>query len=260
MGNEATRYIRAETRETESGEVVTLTIDRAEKLNAMNSDLCAELIDRLTALRGRTELRAVVLTGAGEKAFIGGADIRELATLNRERARAFITKIHTVCEGIRNIPVPVIARINGYCYGAGLEVAASCDLRAATDTSVFGMPEVKVGIPSVVEAALLPRLIGWGKTQELLYTGDDMSAEEAYRCGLIQKLVPAEGLDEAVETWLCSLLEAAPLAVRLQKQLMREWESLPVDQAIQRGIDSFESAYETDEPGRYLDRFLNRKR
>ncbi|MCH7958501.1 MAG: enoyl-CoA hydratase/isomerase family protein [Candidatus Hydrogenedentes bacterium] len=260
MSNESTTYIRVETRESESGEIVTITIDRASKLNAMNSDLCAELIDRLDALRGRTEVRAVVLTGAGEKAFIGGADLRELATLNPERARTFITKIHSVCEGIRKVPVPVIARINGYCYGAGLEVAASCDLRVASENAIFGMPEVKVGVPSVVEAALLPRLIGWGKTQELLYTGDDMSAEEAHRCGLIQKLVPAEGLDEAVETWLSSLLEAAPLAVRLQKQLIREWESLPVDQAILRGIDSFESAYATDEPTEYLNRFLNRKR
>ena len=260
MSSKTKEYIRAETRELDLGQVVTLTIDRAQKLNAMNSDLCTELIDRLDALRDSTEVRAVVLTGAGEKAFIGGADLRELATLNRERARAFITKIHSVCEGIRKVPVPVIARINGYCYGAGLEVAASCDLRVASENAIFGMPEVKVGVPSVVEAALLPRLIGWGKTQELLYTGDDMSAEEAHRCGLIQKLVPAEGLDDAVEAWLCSLLEAAPLAVRLQKQLMREWESLPMDQAILRGIDSFESAYETDEPSQYLNRFLNRKR
>lgn len=260
MGTELNTYIRAESRESEAGQVVTLTIDHARKLNTLNSELCVELTGHLSALRDRDELRAVVLTGAGEKAFIGGADIRELATLNRESARAFITKIHSVCEAIRRVPVPVIARINGYCYGAGLEVAASCDLRVATETSVFGMPEVRVGVPSVVEAALLPRLIGWGKTQELLYTADDMSAKEAHRCGLIQKCVPADRLDEAVETWLSSILKAAPKAVRLQKRLIRDWESLFVDEAIQRGIDSFESAYETDEPQEYLNRFLNRKR
>ena len=99
----------------------------------------------------------MILTGAGERAFVGGADINELAHLDRDSAREFITLVHRCCDGFRRLPVPVIARIDGYALGAGLELAAACDLRVASDRSMFGMPEVRVGIPSVVEAALLPR-------------------------------------------------------------------------------------------------------
>src|SRR6185503_218248 len=113
--------------------------------------------------------RVVVLTGAGERAFIGGADINEMAELDEESARVFISQLHEACAALRNLPVPVIARISGYCLGAGLEIAASCDLRVAADHSTFGMPEVRVGIPSVIEAALLPRLIGWGMAARLIY-------------------------------------------------------------------------------------------
>src|SRR5690606_40996864 len=117
-------------------------------------------------------------------------------------AERFITLLHHVCTAVRDCAIPVIARIRGYCLGAGLEVAASCDLRVATHDSTFGMPEVHVGIPSVIEAALLPSLIGWGRTRELLYTGTAIDAAEAERIGLVERSVPAEQLDAALEVWL----------------------------------------------------------
>src|SRR6185503_1106464 len=117
-------------------------------------------------------------------------------------------------------PVPVIGRVNGFCLGAGLEVAASCDFRAAADSAQFGMPEVVMGIPSVIEAALLPGLIGWGKTREMLLTGAMYSAAEALAMGFAQRVTPARELQEAVERWLEQICRATPEAVRSQKALM----------------------------------------
>ena len=183
-------------------------------------------IAEVEALAKRDDLRAVVLTGAGDKSFIGGADIFEMATLDAEKARAFITLVHRCCNALRELPVPVIARVNGYTLGAGLEVAAACDLRVASSNAVFGMPEVKVGIPSVVEAALLPGLIGWGRTRELLLFGENIDAATALRWGLVEQMVEPAALDAAIEARLGSLLSAGPQAIRLQKQLIRQWEDL----------------------------------
>ncbi len=237
-----------------------ITVDNQAKINILNSAMSRELRSAIATLREDPALRAIVLTGAGDRAFIGGADIAEMATLTLETAREFISVLHQVCQAIRDAPVPVIARIEGYCLGGGLEVAAACDLRVAAHGSMYGMPEVRVGIPSVIEAALLPRLIGWGKTRELLYTGAMIDAEQAVECGLINKLVAAGDLDDAVNRWLDGIVSAGPRAIRLQKELMSKWESLPLDRAIQAGIDSFASAYETDEPNDRMRQFLNRSR
>src|SRR3569832_841928 len=138
------------------GSVARVVLQNAAKLNKLNSHLMLSFVSELEALAKRDDLRAVVLPGEGDKAFVGGADIFEMATLDAEKAEGFITLVHRCCEALRDMPVPVIACINGYALGAGLEIAAACDLRIASSNAVFGMPEVKVGIPSVVEAALLP--------------------------------------------------------------------------------------------------------
>ena len=142
------------------------------------------------------------------------------------KVEAFITLVHRTCACLRELPVPVIARINGYALGAGLEVAAACDLRVASSNAVFGMPEVKVGIPSVVEAALLPGLIGWGRTRELLLFGESIDAATALAWGLVEQVVAPDALDAAVEARLATLLSAGPQAVRLQKKLIRQWEDM----------------------------------
>ena len=242
------------------GVVARVTIDNATRLNIIGRALMAELTGEVTALAAREDLRALVLTGAGDRAFIGGANIREMAVLDRAAAREFITALHRTCAALRDLPVPVIARINGYALGAGLEVAAACDLRLAAANAVFGMPEVKVGIPSVIEAALLPGLIGWGRTRELLLLGESIDAETALRWGLVQRVVRAQDLDAAVESCLAALLEAGPRAVRLQKELIRQWEELPLSGAIAAGIDSFADAYASDEPSRLMRAFLERRR
>ncbi|KAL4873548.1 ClpP/crotonase-like domain-containing protein [Aspergillus spectabilis] len=149
------------------------------------------------------DLLAVILTEYGNKSFIGGADIAEMASLDSPAAAwEFITKVHAACQSIRDFPVPMIGRINGYALGAGLEIAASCDFGVASRNAVFGMPEVNVGIPSVVEAALLPGLVGWGRTRRLLMLGDNISAVEALQWGLAEKVVEPNHLDHAVDKWV----------------------------------------------------------
>ena len=242
------------------GSVARIVVDYQARLNILNSDLIGQLTAAARSLADSECLRVAVLTGAGDRSFIGGADLNEMAALDKQSARAFISLLHEACVALRNLPVPVIARIDGYCLGAGLEIAASCDLRVASDQSTFGMPEVRVGIPSVIEAALLPRLVGWGKAGELIYTGGPISAAEALACGLVERVVPRHQLDQAVKRWTEAILDSGPRALRLQKALMREWERLPLDQGIERGIESFATAYETDEPARMMQEFLERWR
>ena len=244
----------------ENGAIAYLSIENPTKINTLNVANMTNLVETVEALGRHDDLRAVVLTGAGDKAFIGGADIREMAVLDRDHARAFITLVHRACDSLRALPVPVIARVNGYALGAGLEVAASCDLRIASSNAVFGMPEVKVGIPSVVEAALLPGLIGWGRTRELLLFGENIDAATALAWGLVEQVVAPDQLDAAVQARLAALLAAGPNAVRLQKQLIRQWEDLTLSQAVSRGIESFAEAYGTEEPARMMAAFAQRRR
>jgi enoyl-CoA hydratase len=240
--------------------VAVVTIDNAARLNTLNTAVMTELIAAAEHLGADETLRAVVLRGAGERAFIGGADIDEMAGLDSASARAFITLVHRSCDVFRRMPVPVIARIRGYVFGAGVEVAAACDMRVASTDAQFGMPEVRLGVPSVVEAALLPQLIGWGRTRQWLLTGDTINAATAHTWGLVEEIVPAEQLDAAVERLLESILVSGPRAVRLQKTLITAWEDLPLRDAMQRGIDGFAAAWEGEEPRRMMQDFLDRRR
>jgi len=234
----------------EGGFIARVTIDRAAKLNALDRALMAEIIDAMSGLAEDPALRLVVVTGAGGRAFIGGADIDELAALDADTARNFITAVHVCCDAFRHLPVPAIARIDGYALGAGLELAAACDFRVASERSTFGMPEVRIGLPSVVEAALLPGLIGPARARRLLLTGENIGATEALAWGLVDRVAPAEQLDDAVATLASAILAGGPHAIRLQKSLILDWEEMHVAAAVARGIDGFVEAFATDEPRR----------
>jgi enoyl-CoA hydratase/carnithine racemase len=237
--------------------VAWVTIENAAKLNTLDPPIMLALIDAAERLAQDATLRAVVLRGAGDRAFIGGADIGAMAGLNTATAREFITLVHRSCDVFRRMPVPVIACIQGWTLGAGLEVAAACDMRIASSDARFGMPEVRVGVPSVVEAALLPGLIGWGRTRRLLLTGETIDSAMALSWGLVEEVVPVKGLNAAVERALGNILASGPRAIRLQKALISDWETLSVGAAIQRGIDCFTTAWETDEPRGLMQRFLD---
>lgn len=144
--------------------------------------------------------------------------------------------------------------------GAGLEIAAACDLRVASDSAQFGMPEVKLGIPSVIEAALLPGLIGWGRSRRLLLLGETITANQAESWGLVERVAAAEALDDAIQEWLELILQTSREALRLQKTLIRQWEDLPLSAAIQAGVDSFETAYGSEEPRVRMSAFLARRK
>ncbi|MFL2646531.1 MAG: enoyl-CoA hydratase [Dehalococcoidia bacterium] len=245
---------------SESGEIVTITYDRQEKLNALNSAGIQKLTNAFVSIADDSNVRVVIFTGSGSKSFIGGADINELSNLNENTARNFITSLHELFVLIRHCPVPVIARINGYCLGAGMELAAACDLRIASNNAIFGMPEVKVGIPSVIEAALLPRLVGWGRSNYLVLTGENINATTAYDWGFLESVTEQDQLDIETDRFVDAIVKSAPLAVREQKRLVRQWEVLPVNAAIEAGIDSLANAYRTNEPRYSMQPFLDRKK
>jgi enoyl-CoA hydratase/carnithine racemase len=242
-----------------SGRTARVVINNERRLNCLSTALIVELTAVISQLAQDRELRAVVLTGAGDKAFIGGADLNELATLNPDSARLFITRLHQACQAIRECPVPVLASINGYCLGAGLEVAACCDWRAAADSARFGMPEVQMGLPSVIEAALLPGLIGWGRTRELLLTGTLYSAAEAANMGLVERVAPAATLEAVIAGWLEAICRATPAAIRAQKSLLNRWQRVSIEEGIFAGIDALADAYKTGEPQAAIGAFLSSK-
>lgn len=244
-----------------AGTVANVVFDNSRKLNSLNPPALLDLTEAFLGLAREDDLRVVVLSGAGGKAFIGGADINHMAGMkSSEDGRAFITMVHKLCQAIRDCPVPVICRMEGFTLGAGLEVAAACDMRIAADNAFFGMPEVKVGVPSVVEAALLPRLIGWGRTSWLLLTAENIDAATADRWGMIEQVVPVTRLDAAIERCVASIVEGTPKAVRAQKRLMRRWERLPLDEAVQAGIDAFAQSVAEGEHIERMGAFVNRRR
>ena len=220
------------------GGVARIFLNRPQKVNALDS----ATLDALVAAFARVDdtIRVVVLGGHGN-AFCGGADVNELRSLNPESAREFIGRVHRACDAVRKLPVPVLARLHGAVIGAGLELAAACDLRVAARGTRFAMPEVRLGIPSVVEAALLPRLMGSGRAAWLVLTGEPIDAERAYEWGLVEAL--AEDLDRAVSQVVDSLLAGDPAALRTQKELLQIWEEQPLAASVAASIERFAHAY-----------------
>ncbi|QDM17532.1 enoyl-CoA hydratase [Tardiphaga sp. vice352] len=240
--------------------VVRLTICNAGPLNILNSAAIRDVREGLKALATERAIRALIVAGESEKSMIGGADIKEMATLDQASAEIFITGLRDLCEAARAFPAPVIARIPGWCLGGGLEFAAACDFRIAAHDAKFAMPEVKVGIPSVIHAALLPRLIGWGRARWLIMTAATIDAPTALGWGLVDVVATEGGLDAAVESTVAAILECAPEAMRSQKALMKQWEELPLKESVNLSVGVFGQAYLTGEPQRLMQGFIDRKR
>ncbi|SMR52382.1 unnamed protein product [Zymoseptoria tritici ST99CH_1E4] len=259
------------TEPTPNNHIATITLSNPLKLNILTTPLLHALTSTLHSLSSHPTLRCLILTSSPTPqskppSFIGGADISEMHALTTPAsAQTFIRNIHDTCAAIRTFPVPVIARIHGLCLGAGLELAASCDLRIASEISTFGMPEVAVGIPSVVEAALLPGLIGTGRTRRLVYLAERIDAEEAERWGLVERVVDGGEveLDAAVKEWTDRLGQMGPAAIRAQKKLCRGWEQAGgVEEAVEMGVEAYGRMWEDggSEPREFMGRFVNRKR
>ena len=245
---------------TEAGDgTVRLTLANAGKANILSTPVVDGLIAGLAQLALRDDIRLLVLTAGGERAFIAGADLAEMAELDPASARAFIGRLRDLCEAVRSFPVPVVARIAGWCLGGGLELAMACDLRIAARHAKFAMPEVKVGIPSVIHAALLPRLIGAGRARWMILSGETIDAETALHWGLVDHVAEMAQLDDAVATMIAPILACAPEAIRAQKVLFRQWEELPFSEAVAASIEVFGQAFASDKPRRRMRAFLDRK-
>src|SRR3954469_1267170 len=220
------------------GGVARIFLNRPQKVNALDS----ATLDALAAALQKVDegIRVVVLGGHG-KAFCAGADVNELRSLDPQTAREFIGRVHRACDAVRKLPMPVVARLHGAVVGAGLELAAACDLRVAATGTRFAMPEVRLGIPSVVEAALLPRLMGSGRAAWLVLTGEPIDAERAREWGLVESV--ADDVDRALSQVVDSLLAGDPAALRTQKALLQMWEEQPLAASVAASIERFGQAY-----------------
>lgn len=242
------------------GGLLTIELINSKPLNIVGTGAIEELT-RAFGIAGQDDgVRVVVLRGTGEKAFIGGADINEMVALDRSSAEVFIRRLAGLCEAIRECPVPVIARLAGWCLGGGLEVAMSCDLRIAEASAKFGMPEVAVGIPSVIHSALMPALIGASHAAWLLLTGETIDADTAASWGLVHEVVAAQQLDNRIAELATKLSGFGPQAIRQQKRLLNNWFDMTVRGAIEDSIEQFGLAFLTGEPQHHMQAFLARKK
>lgn len=197
------------------GGLAVVTVNRPDKLNALNGETMRELDEAFTTLRDDAEVLAVILTGAGEKAFVAGADIGELAERTPVDGKEFALRGQAVFDLIENLGKPVLAAVNGFALGGGLELAMACTLRVASATAQMGQPEVLLGIiPGYAGTQRLPRLVGKGRALELILSGDRIGAEEAWRIGLVNKVVPATDLLADTEKLARTIMARGPLAVR----------------------------------------------
>ena len=240
-----------------TGAAVWCTLDRPP-LNLFEPTLIRAVRDTFTELAADRATRVAVIVGNG-RAFTAGMDVRVLRELDTARARELITTLHDAIAAVHRAPFPVIAAVNGPCLGAGFELALACDLRVSAASSTFGLPEVRVGVPSVIQAALLAPMIGPGRAAEMLLTGAAVGAARALEWGLVNQVVPDDRLRAAVDELVAQILTAGPEAIRLQKELIVRWRETDLTTAVRYGINAFATAYATDEPREGMNAYLDKR-
>jgi enoyl-CoA hydratase len=228
--------------------IATITVNRPDKLNALNAAVITELGDAVSRLETDASVRAVIVTGSGLKAFVAGADIGELAQCDLQTAELLSRKGSETFRRIERLPKPVAAAVNGFALGGGCELAMACHLRVAAESARFGQPEVKLGtIPGYGGSVRLPRLVGRGRAAELLLTGGMVDAQEALRIGLVNRVVPADRLIAETESILRSMLENGPVALAECLHMLDAQEGLPLDQALSLESHRFGALAATDD-------------
>jgi enoyl-CoA hydratase len=241
--------------------VAQVTVNRPEKLNPLNS----ETIDALEAcfrdIAGDEAVKAVIVTGAGEKAFVAGADISQVTGLTAMEGRAWGLRGQQVFSRIENLPKPVVAAINGYALGGGLELAMACHIRIASENARLGQPEVKLGIvPGYGGTQRLPRLVGKGRALEMILSGEPISAEEAYRIGLVNRVVPREDLLPAARRLVGKIMENGPLAVALCLQAVHRGMEMPLEAALEWEASQFGMSCATEDIREGTRAFLEKRK
>lgn len=242
----------------QEGFVGVITINRPKALNALNSQVLKEIDATLDAVNLETT-RCLILTGAGEKSFVAGADIAEMSTLTKAEGEAFGKAGNDVFRKLETFPIPTIAAVNGFALGGGNEIAMSCDIRICSDNAVFGQPEVGLGItPGFGGTQRLARIIGVGKAKELIYTAFNIKADEAYRVGLVNAVYPQAELMDAAKKMAAKIAKNAPIAVRACKKAINDGLDVDMDQAIVIEEKLFGSCFETEDQKDGMTAFLNK--
>ncbi|MCQ2442164.1 MAG: enoyl-CoA hydratase-related protein [Oscillospiraceae bacterium] len=242
------------------GAVAVLTIDRPKALNALNSSVLEELDAAIDSL-DLNAIRALVITGAGDRSFVAGADIGEMSKLTKAEGEAFGKKGNDVFRKIETLAIPVIAAINGFALGGGNELAMSCDIRICSETAVFGQPEVGLGItPGFGGTQRLARLVSPGMAKQLIYTGRNIKADEALRIGLVNAVYPAEELMPAALKMAAGIAKQAPIAVRNCKKAINDGLDLNMDDAIALEEKLFGDCFETHDQIEGMGCFMSREK
>ena len=242
----------------QKGAVGTITINREKALNALNSQVLEELDATLDAVN-LDEVRCLILTGAGQKSFVAGADIGEMSTLTKAEGEAFGKKGNDVFRKLETFPIPVIAAINGFALGGGCEIAMSCDIRICSDNAVFGQPEVGLGItPGFGGTQRLARIVGVGKAKEMIYGGRNIKADEAFRIGLVNNVYTLEELMPAAKKLASIIAANAPIAVRNCKKAINDGLDVSMDEAIVIEEKLFGDCFETEDQRAGMGNFLEK--
>ena len=242
------------------GQIGIITINRPKALNALNSTVLEELDKALDAVDLQT-VRCLILTGAGEKSFVAGADIGEMSTLTKAEGEAFGKKGNDVFRKLETFPIPVIAAVNGFALGGGCEISMSCDIRICSENAVFGQPEVGLGItPGFGGTQRLARIVGTGKAKEMIYGARNIKAEEAYRIGLVNNVYPLEELMPAAKKLAATIARNAPIAVRNAKRAINEGLQVDMDQAVVIEEKLFGNCFETYDQKEGMAAFLEKRK
>ena len=243
------------------GSIAVATINRPKALNALNSQVLEDLNELLDLVNADEEIRALVLTGSGEKAFVAGADIAEMSTLTKTEGEAFGKKGNDVFRKLETLPIPTVAAVNGFALGGGCELSMSCDIRICADTAVFGQPETGLGItPGFGGTQRLARLVGPGMAKQLIYTAKNIKADEAYRIGLVNAVYPMDELLPAAEKLAETIAKNAPIAVRACKQAINDGLQVDMDKAIVIEEKLFGSCFQSADQIEGMSAFLEKRK
>ena len=240
------------------GALAWVTLDRPP-LNLIVPEMVEGIRVTFEALRRDATIRATVITGAG-RATTGGMQLQVLRDFTPGPAKAFIASLHEAINLVHDAPFPTVCMINGACLGAGFELAMACDLRTVATEAVMGLPEIRVGIPSVIEAALLPAVVGPGRAAEILLTGESVTARQAFDWGLVNRVAPLAELRGVTADLVGKILACAPSAVRLQKELIVRWRNTDLRTAVEYGVNAFGQSFATGEPREAMEAYLGKRK